>query len=136
MEKYSPNGNTIPISATEALTYVKTLLSEYDEALKNSNNEEIESNPYTDKIIMPLVSGKFVEIPEAIQTNAINEWLSEKKSNKSNKFIKSSMIDLDDDETDEPNETNTSMSNFNLLLVILIILILGGLYYMSTNQNK
>lgn len=132
MEKYSPNGNAIPISAKEAFNYVKSLLYEYDETINNSNNEENKSdisNPYTDKIIMPLISGKFVEIPEEIQANAINEWLDEKKSNKSVK------LDLSEDfDDDEINQTNTS--GINLWLIVLVILILIGMYYMFYKNNK
>lgn len=60
--------------------YVIALLHEYDNKIENGEKPTI--NPYTDKLIMKLNSGKTIKISEDTKKNVITNWNIVKKHSK------------------------------------------------------
>lgn len=136
MEKYSSNGNVIPINALEASEYTKMLLSEYDNIIKNHKDTKIDINPYSDKIIMPLENGKFVEIPQNIQDSAILEWQNEQNELKDSRFESNESNDSNDFEENEFDKSYDTTTNNNSFIMYFLLLIIVVVFLFLIYQNK
>ncbi len=79
---YNENQNISSVQDDKMLIvlYMFLLLSEYDSQIKNK--EIPSSNPYIDRVTMPVDNGKYIEIPIAIQQFAIQKWVLSKENTK------------------------------------------------------
>lgn len=67
---YIKTGNNIEVPFDELKKYVINLLHEY----KKNNHTADQINPYSDPIIYKTSDGKFLQIPQNIQKQAIDEY--------------------------------------------------------------
>lgn len=79
--EFAQNGKFIPVDQATTLKYVYGLLNEYDTKILKGINVTNESNPYRDKIVMPVGNGKFVGVPEELHQHAVDKWLQSNGAN-------------------------------------------------------
>ena len=151
------NGNLIPIDKENIIKYIHNVLNDYDEKKKNGSVSYDQTNPYHDKIVMPINDGKYISVPDDIQHIAVQSWLDINAQNKvnqnensindstnvNNNFASNVVINNDDDDyqhsqyeittNDKKNKKNIkSKSNYFWLFVFILIFILI-LYFFKTN---
>ena len=153
------NGNLIPIDKENIIKYIHDVLSDYDEKKKNGSVSYDQTNPYHDKIVMPINDGKYISVPDDIQHIAVQSWLDMNAQNKVNQNENSigdstnvgNVVVVDDDDVDDidikydqhgPYEITASdkkikkniksKSNYFWLFAFILIFILV-LYFFKTN---
>jgi hypothetical protein len=77
-EQYEYTGKLIGINPYDTSLYVTELLSQYDSRI--DEGEDVDHNPYTDKIVMT-VGGKHVQIPKDMQQTIVEDWIKKRKEN-------------------------------------------------------
>lgn len=108
---FEQNGNFIPLDSQSLLKYVYTLLNDYD--IKKSKGIDLTNytNPYKDKIVMPLGDDKYVGIPEELHTYAIEKWIKTGVTNISKTQNKAEEVEIKHVYNVKKNEDNCDIND-------------------------
>lgn len=125
-------GKSKPITLERCIKYVMDRLREYDTDMGKKSG--IKESPYNSKIIMEVEKGKFVEIPNEVQNEAVRKWLAEKgfvDDNDNDDFIDDTDTNIDESVSVNKKRTVKTKNNFITLLplLLMIIVILLVSYY-------
>lgn len=117
------NGNYIQIDKKKTISYVLSMLNEYDNNIEMKKQSE--SNPYKDPIYMKTDDGKFVEVPEDLQKYAISKWIEVKSmlDEKINYVNPESEEDIEKQVLEESYTMFDAIFQMILCLVIIFIIL-------------
>jgi len=118
---YQRTGNNIEVKQNDLLEYVIDQLNEYD---SSSSPDESSYSPYSHPIIYELGDGRTIEVPKAIQAQAIEVYMNYKREQ--SQPVQKHQIEM------IPVEVAPNYTLYYTLIVI--ILLIGG--FLIMNRKK
>ena len=118
---YQRTGNNIEVRQNDLLEYVIHQLNEYD---STGSPDESSYSPYSHPIIYELEDGRTIEIPKAIQAQAIEMYMEHKREQMQPQ--QQNQVEM------MPIEVEPDYTLYYVLIVV--ILLVGGYVIMNREQ--
>jgi len=154
---YEKTGNNIPVSSEFLLNGVLNELERYDHLVSATGNAP-QFSPYTDPVIIDIDGNKQVQVPQQIQSQAIQIWTEQKSQpNMLNNEYGAAKREYEElvrnnqsVERTQPNQLQNSQelnddlqqkviivekTDNRYLYLLILVLICGAAYYYYHNKN-
>lgn len=156
--EYEKTGNNVPVSSDLLLEGVLRELQRYDHLVSATGNSP-QFSPYTDPIIIDIDGGRQVQVPEQIQSQAIQIWTEQhaqpnmmnndygaakreyEELSRQTQYAHSHPRAQQTHQMQEPNDDIqqkviiVEKTDNRYLYLLILILVCGAAYYYYHNKN-